>query len=68
MYRLAILPEHRRRGLGLELVRAGEEHLRQQGARRITALVAEEDRAAVALWRAAGYVRDRGVGRFVRDL
>lgn len=68
MYRLAVRPEHRRRGIGLALVRAGEEHLRRQGARRITALVAHEDEAASSFWESAGYPRDREIGRRVRNL
>lgn len=68
MYRLAVRPEHRRRGVGLALVRAGEEHLRGQGARRITALVGYEDKAASAFWEAAGYPQDPEIGRRVRNL
>jgi ribosomal protein S18 acetylase RimI-like enzyme len=68
MYRLAVLREHRRRGIGLALVRAGEEHLRRQGARRITALVAYDDEIASAFWEAAGYPQDAQIGRRVRSL
>lgn len=68
MYRLAVAPEHRRRGIALELVRRGEERLRARGARRISAIVAEGDQAASSLWRAAGYSPDENVGRFVRNL
>jgi ribosomal protein S18 acetylase RimI-like enzyme len=68
MYRLAVRFEHRRRGVGLALVRAGEEHLRRQGARRITALVAYEDEVASAFWESAGYPQDREIGRHVRNL
>jgi ribosomal protein S18 acetylase RimI-like enzyme len=68
MYRLAVRFEHRRRGIGLTLVRAGEEHLRRQGARRITALVAHEDDVASAFWESAGYPQDREIGRRVRNL
>jgi ribosomal protein S18 acetylase RimI-like enzyme len=68
MYRLVVLWEHRRRGVGLALVRAGEEHLRRQGAYRITALVAHEDEVASAFWQSAGYPRDRQIGRRVRSL
>ena len=68
MYRLAVNFEHRRRGIGLELVRAGEEHLRGQGARRITALVAYEDEVASAFWESAGYPQDLEIGRRVRNL
>ncbi len=68
MYRLAVHGEHRRRGVGLALVRAGEERLRQRGAHRITALVAYEDEVASAFWESAGYPWDRQIGRRVRNL
>jgi ribosomal protein S18 acetylase RimI-like enzyme len=68
MYRLAVDANHRRRGIGLALVRAGEERLRRQGAGRITALVAYEDELAAAFWESAGYPRDRDIGRRVRSL
>jgi ribosomal protein S18 acetylase RimI-like enzyme len=50
MYRLAVSREHRRRGIGLELTRAGEGYLRGCGAGRITALVAFDDEEAGAFW------------------
>jgi ribosomal protein S18 acetylase RimI-like enzyme len=68
MYRLAVRVEHRRRGVGLALVRAGEDHLRRQGARRITALVGYEDEVAAAFWESAGYPQDHEIGRRVRNL
>jgi ribosomal protein S18 acetylase RimI-like enzyme len=68
MYRLAVLREHRRRGVGLALVRAGEEHLRRQGAYRITALVGYDDEVASAFWESVGYPQDRQIGRRVRNL
>jgi ribosomal protein S18 acetylase RimI-like enzyme len=68
MYRLAVDPAHRRRGIALVLARAGERRLREQGARRITALVAHEDGDAVGLWAAAGYARDETIVRFVRTV
>lgn len=68
MYRLAVNPEHRRRGVGMALVQAGERHLQRQGAHRITALVGYEDEPASAFWEAAGYPRDLVIGRRVRNL
>jgi ribosomal protein S18 acetylase RimI-like enzyme len=68
MYRLAVAPGHRRRGVARALVAAGERRLRDVGARRITALVAHDDDVATALWTAAGYAFDREIGRFVRSL
>jgi ribosomal protein S18 acetylase RimI-like enzyme len=68
MYRLAVLAEHRRQGIGLRLVRAGEEQLRRRGATRVTALVAFEDEVAGGLWDDAGYPEDPVIGRRVRNL
>ena len=68
MYRLAVRADRRRRGIARSLVDAGHDHLRAVGARRITALVGAEEDEASALWRAAGYERDRKIVRFVRNL
>lgn len=68
MYRLAVREKHRREGIALALTQAGEEYLRQRGARRVTALVAYDDEAAGGFWEAAGYPRDREIGRRVRNL
>lgn len=68
MYRLAVRDGHRRQGIGLELTRAGETYLRQRGARRVTALVAFDDRDAGGFWDAAGYPQDKEIGRRVRNL
>jgi ribosomal protein S18 acetylase RimI-like enzyme len=68
MYRLAVSKEHRRRGIGIALARAGERYLLGCGARRITALVAFDGEAAGAFWEAAGYPKDREMGRRVRNL
>jgi ribosomal protein S18 acetylase RimI-like enzyme len=68
VYRLAVLPSHRREGIARQLVEAGHDRLRAQGARRVTALVGGEEGAAHRVWRAVGYQRDEFVHRFVRDL
>ena len=68
VYRLAVLPSHRRQGIALRLVEAGHDRLRALGARRVTALVGGEEGAAHRLWRAVGYQRDEFVHRFVRNL
>lgn len=68
MYRLAVRDGHRRQGIGLALTRAGETYLRQRGARRVTALVAFDDRKAGGFWDAAGYPQDEEIGRRVRNL
>ena len=68
MYRLAVREGHRREGIGIALTRAGEEYLRECGARRVTALVAFDDEVAGAFWLAAGYPEDHEIGRRVRNL
>ena len=68
VYRLAVLPAYRRQGIARQLVEAGHERLRAQGARRVTALVGGEEGGAHRLWRAVGYQRDEFVHRFVRNL
>lgn len=68
MYRLAVLPEHRRRGIARRLVEEGHERLRARGARRVTALVAHDEEEATALWRSTGYAFDEQLARFVRNL
>jgi ribosomal protein S18 acetylase RimI-like enzyme len=68
MYRLTVAPAHRRKGIASTLVAAGEQRLRDRGARRITALVGGEDPQALALWRAVGYAHDEAIARFVKNL
>jgi ribosomal protein S18 acetylase RimI-like enzyme len=68
LYRLAVLPATRRRGIALRLVAEAERRLAEKGAIRLSALVMSEHDPAVALWLAAGYARDPRVGRFVRSL
>ena len=68
LYRLAVLPTARRRGIALRLVAEAEGRLAEKGAIRLSALVMSEHDPAVALWLAAGYAHDPRVGRFVRSL
>ncbi len=68
MYRLAVRERCRREGVGLALVRAAEEYLRESGVRRVTALVSFDDDVAGGFWEAAGYPRDLEIGRRVRNL
>jgi len=67
-YRLAVHPEHRRRGLASELVREGQQRLRDRGAVRLDAIVAADELAAMSFWHAAGYDLQPDRSRFVRNL
>jgi ribosomal protein S18 acetylase RimI-like enzyme len=67
-YRLAVSPEHRRKGLATMLLREGERRLRERGAVRLTAIVVDDEAGAVGFWRAAGYERQQHRARFVRHI
>jgi ribosomal protein S18 acetylase RimI-like enzyme len=68
LYRLAVRPSARRRGLATALVRAAEAWLIEQGARRISLFVAFDNDEARAFWGTVGYAADEIIGRMVRDL
>jgi ribosomal protein S18 acetylase RimI-like enzyme len=68
MYRLVVVPDMRRTGIGTQLVRAAEARLRGLGSRRVAAVVMREHQHANAFWLAMGYRHDDRVGRWVRDL
>ena len=65
LYRLAVLPDGRRRGIATALVRAGEEHLHALGARRLAAIVLQDGNAG-AFWAAAGYEHQAAARRFTK--
>lgn len=66
IYRLAVGPEHRRRGLARSLLRAAEERLTGLGARRVHAIVVEANAKAVAFWDATDWEHQAGQLRFAR--
>lgn len=68
LFRLAVLPADRRRGIGTALVAAGEQSLRERGAIRVSLYAIRAESDALAFWSAIGWQSDERVLRFVRDL
>ena len=71
VYRLAVVPEERRRGLARRLVEEAERQLAALGARRLSITVDGGDPLAVGFWEAmqeTGWERDRRAIRFVKTL
>jgi len=67
IYRLAVLPSYRRRGIGRALVAAAERSLVERGARRISALVEHDHPWAVGLWESL-YEPDPHMIRYVKKM
>jgi ribosomal protein S18 acetylase RimI-like enzyme len=68
IYRLAVHPDYRRRGVARALVAEVEKRLAQQGAKRITALVEKDHPKAMWFWEAVGYRIDERIVRRVRTI
>ena len=66
IYRLAVAPDQRRRGLGRRLVAAAEERFGFVGAVRMHAIVVETDSQAAGFWRSSGWVQQAERLRFVK--
>lgn len=66
LYRLAVRPDQRRRGIGQALLDAAESRLVGLGARRFDAMVLDENELGHRLWQAAGYQRQAEWGRWVK--
>ena len=59
--RLAVLPEHRRKGYAGRLVAAAEQVLRDQGMTVIAALIEPENEGSLDLFQKLGYVEQVGL-------
>jgi ribosomal protein S18 acetylase RimI-like enzyme len=71
IYRLAVAPGFRRRGLARSLVAEADRSLSRLGARRITALVDGDHPWAVDFWNAlaaSGYRHDEHMRRYFKSL
>jgi len=66
IYRLAVGPSERRRGLGRALVDEAALHLGSQGARRLQAVVVSDDDGAMGFWHRSGWEQQHDRTRFVR--
>ncbi|MFI9362363.1 GNAT family N-acetyltransferase [Kitasatospora sp. NPDC053057] len=68
LYRLAVDPEHRRRGIGAALLAAAEERFAALGGRRIDAMVLDDNALGHRTWQAAGYRPQPEWSRWVKPL
>ena len=67
VYHVAVTPAQQQRGVARALMEAGEDVVRRQGARRIYALVHEENTAGLALCASSGYEPEGDIA-FVKEL
>jgi ribosomal protein S18 acetylase RimI-like enzyme len=68
LYRLAVDPELRRRGIGSALLDAAHRRFESFGGRRADAMVLEHNEAGQRTWTAAGYERENQWRRWVKPL
>ena len=68
LYRLAVRPAWRRRGVGSALLRAAEDRFRAVGATRADAMVLHSNGLGQSLWRAEGYRSQEEWRRWVKML
>lgn len=66
LYRLAVHPDHRGRGIARHLLDHAEARLASLGATRFCAMVLVENDVGARFWRAAGYVPQQDWRRWVK--
>jgi ribosomal protein S18 acetylase RimI-like enzyme len=67
MYRMAVDPAVRRRGIATALVAEAEEHLKAIGCKRISAMVLTEEAHANEFWAAVGYELQPEISRYTKS-
>jgi ribosomal protein S18 acetylase RimI-like enzyme len=67
LYRLAVDPRVRGRGLGRRMVQLAEDRLRSLGAERFGAMVLDDNEPGQSLWTSAGYSQQSDWSRWVRS-
>jgi ribosomal protein S18 acetylase RimI-like enzyme len=68
LYRFAVHPDRRRRGIGRTLLAAAEQRFADVGGHRADAMVLAENTVAHPAWAAAGYAPQPEWGRWVKSL
>lgn len=68
LYRLAVAPDRRRRGIGSALLDAAHRRFESFGGRRADAMVLERNETGRRTWIAAGYQREDHWRRWVKPL
>ncbi|GAB3960268.1 GNAT family N-acetyltransferase [Actinoallomurus acanthiterrae] len=68
LYRLAVHPDHRRKGIARALIGFAEQRMREFGAFRADAMVLDDNDLAAPAWTAAGYHPQPEWSRWVKRL
>jgi ribosomal protein S18 acetylase RimI-like enzyme len=68
LYRVAVRPDWRRRGVVRDLMAAAEHRFREAGGRRADAMVLEDNALGHSAWRALGYAPQLQWRRWVKPL
>jgi len=68
LYRLAVAPTHRRRGIARTLISLAEQRFAAYGGTRADAMVLDQNTAAHPAWSTAGYAPQPNWSRWVKHL